>query len=388
MLVLQSFGLLRSIIITSVCVLVLAGLVVLYDPTVPGFSFFITNIQFLRQAMYVLVGILMIRFFSKSTGYLWYRDEVLVRYLFIAALVMLVLVLLVGSKVNGARSWFDLGMFSLQPADGAKIIFGLFLAHFYERRHVYIKHPATLVVPLVAIAVVSFLLLLQPDFGTMVVFVAMLFGITIAAGLWWKHILIVIGGVFALGVISWVFVFADYQKDRVVTFLNPESDPYGAGYNVIQSKVAIGSAGWWGVGVGEGTQGRLGFLPEHHTDFVYASFVEEWGATGGILVVLAFILLVVAILVSAIYAERVVDALYLVGYATMIGIHGGIHIGMNMGLLPVTGLPMPFMSFGGSHILAESIGLGIALSIIANMSPARATYDIEYYGPAKLSAHI
>jgi rod shape determining protein RodA len=387
MFVTQTLISIRTIIISSVAVLVFAGLVVLYDPTVGFAQFSQVNVQFLRQLLYVLLGVLAIRFFARSSGYLWYRDDYVVRILFWGSLVLLVGVLLFGSKVNGARSWFDFGFFSVQPADSVKILFVLFLAHFYERRHVFIKHPATLIAPIGALTAVAALLLMQPDFGTVVVFVGIWFCITLAAGLWWRHVALLLGGVVVIAVISWFFVFADYQKARIMTFVNPELDPFGAGYNVIQSKVAIGAAGVWGFGVGEGTQGRLGFLPEHHTDFVYASFVEEWGAVGASLVIVAYVSLVVALLVSAYYSERVVDSLYLVGFAAMIGVHGGIHIGMNMGLLPVTGLPMPFMSFGGSHILAESIGLGIALSMIARTAPARAMYDVEYYGPEKLSLY-
>ena len=387
MLVIQSFSLLKKIIIGSVCVLAFAGLMVLYDPTVGAGQFFSVNAQFVRQFLYILVGLLAVQFFSRSSGYLWYRDERVVRVLFWASLSLLVLVLLVGSKINGARSWFDFGVFSLQPADNIKILFMLFMAHFYERRHVYIKHPTTLVTPLGALIAVSSLLLLQPDFGTMVIYIGIWFCITLAAGLWWRHVAFLFGSVLLIAVVGWFFIFADYQKARIETFIHPERDPYGAGYNVIQSKVAIGAAGIWGFGVGEGTQGRLGFLPEHHTDFVFASFTEEWGAVGASIVILAFVALVVTLMISAYYSERVVDSLYLVGFAAMLGVHGGIHIGMNMGLLPVTGLPMPFMSFGGSHILAESIGLGIALSMVARTAPARAMYDVEYYGPAKLSIY-
>jgi rod shape determining protein RodA len=387
MFVTQTLISIRSIILSSVGILVFAGLMVLYDPTVGASQFLQVNVPFLRQLMYVLVGVLAIRFFSRSSGYLWYRDEYVVKSVFWGSLILLVGVLLVGSKVNGARSWFDFGFFSLQPADSVKVLFMLFLAHFYERRHVFIKHPATLLVPIGALAIVAILLLMQPDFGTVVVFIGIWFCITLAAGLWWRHVAILLGGIVVVSVLSWFFVFADYQKARIMTFINPELDPFGAGYNVIQSKVAIGAAGLWGFGAGEGTQGRLGFLPEHHTDFVFASFVEEWGAIGGGIVIIAYVSLVVALLVSAYYSERVVDSLYLVGFAAMIGVHGGIHIGMNMGLLPVTGLPMPFMSFGGSHIVAESIGLGIALSMIVRTAPDRAMYDVEYYGPEKLSLY-
>lgn len=388
MLVIQTFGLLKKIIIISVAILSLAGLVVLYDPTVSGGHFFSANILWLRQVLYLLVGLGAIMFFSRSSGYLWYRDEKLTRTVFWISLLSLVMLLAVGDRINGAKSWFDLGLFSLQPADLIKILFILFLAHFYERRHVYIRRIGILFVPVAVLATVSVLLLMQPDFGTMVVYIAIWLGVTIAAGLWWRHILVLVGSVALLSVLGWFFIFAGYQKDRITTFINPERDPFGAGYNVIQSKVAIGAAGLWGFGVGEGTQGRLGFLPEHHTDFVFASFTEEWGAVGASVVVIAFVALIVALLISAYYSERVMDSLYLVGFASMLGAHGVIHIGMNLGLLPVTGLPMSFMSFGGSHILAESLGLGIALSMIARQSPSRVFDDVEYYGPAKLSIYV
>jgi rod shape determining protein RodA len=362
------FSLSRNILILSVAFLSLAGLFVVFDPSQIGRYIIMNNALFFRQLLYILLGLFVVSI-SQDSGSVWYHNRTLVRNLFVLGLCTLVLVLLVGSRINGARSWFDLGLFSLQPADGVKIVFMLFLAHFYERRHILIKQPSVLAVPLGALTVVSVLLLMQPDFGTMIVFLAIWFGTTFAAGLWWKHTAVLLCSSISLVVIAWLFVFAPYQKDRILTFVHPERDPFGAGYNVIQSKIAIGSSGILGAGVGGGTQGRFGFLPEHNTDFVYASFTEEWGMIGGILVIVAIATIVIVLLWSAASLQRSSDSLYLVGYASMLAVHSIIHIGMNMGMLPVTGLPMPFMSFGGSHILTEYIGLAIALSIITHSRP-------------------
>ncbi len=382
----EYFSFVRKLLLGSVTVLSLAGLFVLFDPSQNGLQFWVSNLTFFRQLLYIVIGVLLMIFCVRLKNF-WYHDRPLVKILFYVGIGLLLAVLVFGSRINGARSWFDFGLFSLQPADGMKIAFMLFIAHFYERRHILIKHPSILIQPLLTLVGVSFLLLLQPDFGTMVIFIAIWFCMTLAAGLWWRHTAILVLGSFAILVLAWLFVFAPYQKDRILTFINPERDPFGAGYNVIQSKIAIGAAGYTGYGVGGGTQGRLGFLPEHHTDFVYASFVEEWGAIGGLVIILSTALLVISLLLIGVYGERSIDTLYIVGYATMIGVHGVIHIGMNMGMLPVTGLPMPFMSFGGSHIITEYLGLGIALSMIMRAKPDQSSGDVQFLGPKNLSLY-
>jgi rod shape determining protein RodA len=379
---------LERILLGIAVLLSLAGLFVLINPFYSGWDFWIHNLTFLRQLLYTVLGLLLYYVISRKTGE-WYHDKHFIRILSFVGVGLLLLVLVFGSRVNGAKSWFDLGLFSLQPADFVKIIFALFLAHFYERRHIFIKHPSVLITPLLALVGVALLLLLQPDFGTMVIFIGIWFFCTVAAGLWWRHTLILVISSLCLILLAWSFVFAGYQKDRILTFVNPERDPFGAGYNVIQSKIAIGAAGYMGYGVGGGTQGRFGFLPEHHTDFIYASFVEEWGAIGGLLVIAGMGTIICALFVTAVSMQKSVDTLYIVGYAALLTVHSVIHIGMNMGALPVTGLPMPFMSFGGSHIITEYIGLGIAIAMLrrSSLGNSLGRQDVQFLGPQKLSIY-
>jgi rod shape determining protein RodA len=207
------------------------------------------------------------------------------------------------------------------------------------------------------------LLFLQPDFGTAIVIAAIWLGMVLVAGIRIRHLALVFGiGALTLGLL-WQFGFADYQKERIVTFLNPLSDIQGAGYNAYQSTVAAGSGQLWGKGIGFGTQSKLQFLPEYETDFIFAAFAEEWGFVGAIGVLVLFGIVLWRILALAFVGATNFESLFACGFAIMLLAHCIIHIGMNIGLLPVTGLTLPFMSYGGSHLLTEFIGLGILASM-------------------------
>jgi rod shape determining protein RodA len=176
--------------------------------------------------------------------------------------------------------------------------------------------------------------------------------------------------IFIIGLLSlaslpvvWMFVLKSYQKGRILTFLNPERDPLGSGYHIIQSKIAIGSGGVFGKGFGEGTQGQLNFLPAHHTDFIFAVFSEEWGFVGAMLVLLLFLILTMWSLAEVLKAKNRVSAILITGIVAIIISHVLINIGMTTGLMPVVGVPLPFFSYGGSSMLSMMFGIGLLLNI-------------------------
>ncbi len=351
-------------IIVPIIVLVCAGFVTLLSFSGTE-SWFIINQSFLRQVMYVLVGILIFRFITQYDPK-WISHSGIVTSLFIASLVLLGLVTLVGNKVNGARSWFDLGFISLQPADFVKISFVALLAKYLSKRHVLLGHIKHFFVTGVYCALPVGLIFLQPDLGTALVFMGIWLGMVLVAGLSRKFVLGILIATIVVVVSSWLFLLKPYQKDRIIAFVDPLHDVSGSGYNAYQSVVAAGSGGFLGRGLGFGTQSRLEYLPVHTSDFIVASFLEEWGFVGGVILCISVATLLARIVWYARRSRSNFEALFLIGFVMWIGVHAIIHIGMNIGLLPVTGLPMPFMSLGGSHIVAEFAMLGIVMAMISH----------------------
>jgi len=290
------------------------------------------------------------------------RTSVIVT-LFFGIIVVLAGLFVFGSTFKGAQSWFNLGGFAFQPADLAKLVLILVLAKYFSRRHIEIANIRHIIVSGSYALILFVLVLFQPDFGGAIIIFLIWLGMVLVSGISKKHLLLV----FLLGALTftglWFNVFEDYQKQRIVTFLNPLTDIQGAGYNAYQSTIAIGSGGLLGKGVGYGTQSRLKFLPEYQTDFVFAAFAEEWGFGGVILVFLLFITVIWRILINAMRGATNFEILFGLGLVILLASHFTVNVGMNIGLLPVTGLTLPFLSYGGTHLLTEFIGLGILMGM-------------------------
>jgi len=290
------------------------------------------------------------------------RTNVLV-FLFLLFSGMLLLIFIIGSISHGAKSWFNLGFFSFQPVDMMKLILVLILAKYFSRRHVEIRDVKHIFVSGLYALVPFALVLLQPDFGSAMIIFCIWFGMALVSGISKTHLFfIVMSGVLAFAAL-WMFVFAPYQKDRIMNFLNPKTNIHSSGYNTVQSTIAVGSGQVIGKGLGFGTQSRLKFLPEYQTDFVFAAFSEEWGFIGSFLIFLLFGLVIWRILYSASFGASNFEILFGIGLAIFLMSHILVNIGMNLGLLPVAGIPLPFMSYGGSHLLTEFMGLGILASM-------------------------
>jgi rod shape determining protein RodA len=268
-----------------------------------------------------------------------------------------------GSVSHGAQSWFDFGGFSFQPADMMKLVLVIILAKYFSRRHVEIKDIKHIFISGFYALVPFVLVLLQPDFGSAMIIFFIWFGMVLVSGISKKHLLLVFGaGVIIFG-LMWMFVFADYQKARISNFLNPLADIHGSGYNVFQSTIAVGSGQITGKGLGFGTQSRLKFLPEPQSDFIFAAFAEEWGFVGAMLLLILYTLVIWRILSTAAVGASNFEILFGMGIAIYFMSHILVNVGMNLGVLPVTGIPLPFMSYGGSHLITEFAGLGILMSM-------------------------
>lgn len=281
-------------------------------------------------------------------------------------LALLALLLIVGSASRGATSWFRFGSFSFQPAELGKVALILCLARFCSR-----YPPDTVRKLLAALCITGMcvvLILLQPDLGSALVYATIIFAMIVVAGTPGKYIAALI----ALGIAALPFFWKTlkaYQKLRLVVFLDPYMDPQGAGYNVIQSRIAVGSGGLWGKGFLHGTQGRLHFLPEPHTDFIFSVYAEEFGFVGSLAVILLFAFLFWRVLRAAFRTKDNRAKLICVGVAAWLWFQVMESVAMSMGLAPITGLPLPLFSYGGSSLLMTIVGLALVQSVA--ISPVR-----------------
>lgn len=320
---------------------------------------------FIRQIIWIAVAIAV--FFGLSAiDYRFLRKTWVSVLLFIISCALLVGLFVVGKISHGAASWFNLGFFSFQPADIIKLVIIIVLAKYFSRRHIEIANVRHIFVSGFYAAVIFFLVLIQPDFGSAVIIFFIWLGMVLVSGISKKHLL----GMFFLGLIVfgclWAFVFRDYQKNRIKSFIYPLTDIHGTGYNAYQSSIAVGSGQLWGKGVGYGTQSRLKFLPEYQSDFIFSAFAEEWGFAGVLILFLLYGIVVWRIILIALRGNTNLEMLFGAGMAIFLIVHFFINVGMNMQLLPVTGQTLPFLSYGGSHLVTEFAGLGILMGMRRN----------------------
>ena len=317
---------------------------------------------FNKQIIWVALSLIVFFVFSFIDFRFLKRTDVLMFLLLLFSGMLLVLFVL-GNISHGARSWFDFGGFSFQPADMMKLVLVLILAKYFSRRHVEIKNIKHIFISGLYALIPFVLVLLQPDFGSAMIIFLIWLGMVLVSGIFKTHLLLVFLSGALMFSLLWIFAFAPYQKARIVNFINPLADIHGSGYNALQSTIAVGSGQILGKGLGFGTQSRLKFLPENQTDFIFAAFAEEWGFIGSLLVFLLFGLVIWRVLYNASLGASNFEMLFGMGIAIYLMSHILINIGMNLGLMPVTGITLPFMSYGGSHLLTEFAGLGILMSM-------------------------
>lgn len=317
---------------------------------------------FSRQLIWISLGIFML-VLALIPDYRFLRTGHITFFTYVVTVALLAMVLVFGEVTLGARSRFDLGFFSFQPAEFAKLILIAILAKYFSKRHEMIGDFKHIIVSGLYTFVIFALVFIQPDFGSALIILFIWLGMVLVSGIRIRHLLFVFfSGALAFGMM-WNFVLMDYQKERVMTFVDPLADIQGAGYNVYQSIIAVGSGQIWGKGIGYGTQSKMEFLPEHETDFIFAAFAEEWGFIGVTILFLLYGVVVWRLLRLALGAATNFERLFTTGVALMIIAHFTIHIGMNIGMLPVTGLTVPFMSYGGTHLLVEFIALGVVMAM-------------------------
>lgn len=336
------------------------------------FSYVGDNFFFERQITWIIAA-LVIMGIALIPDYRFLRTGHTAFYIYVISVVALGLVLIFGEVVKGAQSRFDFGFFSLQPSDPAKIALIIVLAKYFSKRHIEIAHFKHILVSGIYALIPFGLVFIQPDFGSAIIIFAIWLGMVLVSGISVRHLALVgITGIVAFGAL-WTFGFQDYQKERVLTFLNPLADIQGAGYNAYQSTIAVGSGQFFGKGIGYGTQSKLQFLPEYETDFIFAAYAEEWGFVGVLALFALFGIVIWRLLLHAFHGQTNFERLFSVGVAVLIISHFLVHVGINIGLLPVTGTTVPFLSYGGSHLVTEFLGLAIVMAMGKNRMLRRTT---------------
>ena len=315
---------------------------------------------FTRQIIWALAGLL--AFFISAIFIDWSflkTNSIFLLMLYLGLVLTLFLLILTGQAVKGASSWLKIGGLTIEPVELLKPVLVLVLAKYFSKRHVEIARFVHLFISFVYAAVPMALVMLQPDLGSAIVLGAIWLGMALVGGIKLRHLIFLFFTGLLITTIAWNFFLLPYQKTRMTAFINPQNDIRGSGYHAQQSVIAIGSGEIFGKGIGLGTQSRLEFLPEHETDFIFAAFAEEWGFVGVLFLLLFFGIIIWRILRTGIYGESNFEKLYAAGLAILLLFQSAIHIGMNSGVLPITGLGMPFLSYGGSSLVSFFLALGI-----------------------------
>ena len=369
--VLRTWAHVDWILLGTAVLISLAGLVTMH-------SFSVENSFFDKQAIWIVMGISLF-LIASLIDYHFLRATIPVAILFGAVIIMLMLIFFLGDITKGAQSRFNLGAFAAQPAELAKLVLIIVLAKYFARRHVEIAHYKHILVSGAYALLLFSLIFLQPDFGSAIIIGSIWLGMILVAGISKKHLAMVFILVALSGIGMWSFVLQDYQRQRITTFLYPLADIRGAGYNAYQATIAVGSGQVIGKSIGYGTQSKLEFLPEYQTDFIFAAFAEEWGFIGVLLLFGLFGIMFVRILTHAVRGASNFETLFASGVAILFLSHFIVHVGMNIGLLPVTGTTIPFMSYGGSHMLTEFLELGMIVGMsryARSVSAPRATREL------------
>ena len=339
------------------------GLINLYSS-----SYHTGLIPFKKQLVWVLIGLISMLAISFINYNLFNRYS---PHIFLGAVILLVLVLVIGKEVSGSKSWIPIGPFTLQPSEFVKLAIVLIIARFYHND--FENGPFSLkdlIKPIVFTLVLFTLVLMQPDLGTAIILILVSGTIFLFMGIKRKSLLIILITCLALSVPTWNFFLKGYQKDRILTFIDPSIDPLGTGYNSIQSQIAVGSGKLIGKGFMTGSQSQLRFIPAQQTDFAFSVLAEEWGFIGSTAALILYFLLIICILDTASSAKDKFSMLVALGIAALFFWHTVINIGMVLGLLPVIGVPLLLFSYGGSSILTSFIGIGIVLGIKMRQTPS------------------
>ncbi len=322
---------------------------------------------FYKQLAWIFLGFILIVFISQIDLRPFEKYPKAIFGFYVFTLLLLVLTYFIAPSVRGARAWISLpglGGFKFQTSELTKLSLIILFSFFWAKAHIGIGHVKNLFKSFLYFIIPATLVLLQPDLGTVLIFFSIWFSYLLISGIKWKHLLAAFFIFLIAASLMWTGFLKDYQKERIMGLFYPEHDPLGINYNVIQAKIAIGSAGFLGKGFGEGTQVKLGFLPEAQTDFIFAAFIEEWGIFGAFLLIVAFIIMLLRIIKAGLTSENNFSRFFCLGSVIMFLTQFVLNTGSNLGILPVVGVSFPFLSYGGSNLLTSVLTIGIIQGII------------------------
>lgn len=345
------------VLLVVVLLLVSLGFIALYSLSFTGSVFNPAHLQKQTAAILIGLGLMFALAFYDYQALSFYSTKI-----YFGLLIVLLGVLAFGTKVRGTTGWVDFNGVSFQPVEVAKVVMIIFLASFLSKKKTELSIWVRTIASIVLVSLPVFLILRQPDFGSAAVIIGIWFIMLLVSGIDKKTIFALILAGLTLLFSGW-FVLKDYQKERLKNFVTPYNDPKGTGYNVIQSIVAVGSGGVWGKGLGHGSQSQLNFLPEKRTDFIFAVIAEELGLVGSLVVFVLFGVLFYRMREIARLARNNFGYLLVVGVMAMLFFHVFVNIGMNIGIAPVAGVPLPFLSYGGSSMIAVLAAIGILQSV-------------------------
>jgi rod shape determining protein RodA len=337
------------------CFIICIGLLCVYSSTSGSGSTI-----FIKQLLWISIG----AFFLIIAFAVDYRTLMYSAWpLYGCVILTLVLVFIIGREISGARRWIIFGPLRMQPSELTKIFVVIWMAYWGEKKkHIQIYSFRELIFPATIILAPITLILAEPDLGTagIVSLIALIMFLILGIK---RSTIVSLGVLCAAGVPFLWFILKEYQRKRILTFLDPARDPLGSGYHAIQSKIAVGSGGLIGKGFLHGTQTQLRFLPEHHTDFIFSVVAEEWGFVGSAILIFLYLLLITKIISLGIKAKDRLGALLCFGIATYFALHVFINMAMAIGIFPVVGVPLPFISYGGSFMVVNLICIGLVLNV-------------------------
>ncbi len=356
--ILKRFKELDFIMLFSVLVITTIGVLSIYSSN--------PNI-YARQIGFIVAGFIVMYLASFLDWRSFRENSYFILFLYGVSLFLLYGLFLFAPVIRGVQRWYQVGGFLFGPGEIFKIVIIILLAKFFSTRHVEMYKVSHIILSGIYVAIPALFIFRQPDLGSAMIIIIMWMGILIISGIKLHHfIAIVLIGVITLS-LGWFFFLHDYQKDRAIAFVNPQLDPQGIGWGQSQAKIAVGSGGLLGKGLGEGTQTQYGFLPEPETDFIFSAIAEEMGFVVVTVLLTAFMVFFWRLLLVVLCSRTNFPRLFAAGFIIIVLSQAFINIGMNLGLLPITGTPLPLVSYGGSNLLFIFLGLGIIQSIRRDM---------------------
>ncbi len=347
------------VLIVTTLLLVGIGLLFIYSSSLGKGDF----LNFKKQLIFVGTGLLLMFLFSFFDYRILKNDSYLILCVYFICLLALAGLFFFAPEIRGIKRWYKLGPVLFDPIEFTKIILVVILAKYFSMRHIEMYRIRHILLSGVYFAIPIILIFLQPDLGSVLILIALWIGVLIISGIKIRHFLILCLCFLMIFAFSWFYLLQDYQKVRIVNFIAPEADPLGIGWSQSQAKIAIGSGGLFGQGIFKGSQTQLGFLPEPQTDFTFSVIAEETGLLGVSVLLSLFSILLWRILKIAFLSQANFPRLFASGIAILLAFQMFIHIGMNLGVFPIVGIPLPLISYGGNSLIATFLAIGILQNI-------------------------